>query len=79
MTHTSIHSSKILTFEGARDGSLIIWDLSRLLRRMRQASEEEEKEKGEEQEEGRDGGGLIRVQARVTGAALLRDAWCASV
>lgn len=59
-------------FKGARDGSLIIWDLSRLLRRMRQRGssgdkeEDEEEEKGEEDE--RDGDGLIRVQARVTGA-----------
>jgi hypothetical protein len=54
-------------FKGARDGSIIIWDLSRLLCRMRQrGSSGDEEEKGEEDE--RDGGGLIRVQTRVTGA-----------
>lgn len=83
ISHIHIHIHIYL--KGARDGSLVIWDLSRLVRRMRRQQKQQQRssititegdEDEDEDEKDEEEGELIRVQARVTGALLffLRDA-----
>jgi hypothetical protein len=70
-TRTRTHTMQYIHPTGARDGSIVVWDLSGLLRRMQQqqqgvAGEEDDEE--ERQEDGKGLTALIRVQARITGA-----------
>lgn len=75
ISHIHIH----IYLKGARDGSLVIWDLSRLVRRMRRQQKQQQRssitstegdEDEDEDEKDEEEGELIRVQARVTGALL---------